>query len=333
MVLSADKILFRASGLGQIMTEPRGKSNLVKHNEALFELTKQKNKYSLIPNKRTKLARLQKAKVVQQTKLVAELEAVKDLPQLSETCKKHLIKLYAQVVLGRRTEIKNKFLAKGHAREEDGITLLSRVTKNLFKKNTERLYNEYTTGEPDLFTGASIRAAKKTVDIKCSWSLETFLETIIEDLNDNYFYQGQDYMWLTGAEEHIVAYCLVNGTVEAINDEIFSLKREYGVIDDAVLPENHIYHERARQVERNHIFDIDAFIKEYPHYTPLNDAFLHSELGKYVWEYDIPMEKRVFRFSFLRDEVAIDNVKKKVVVCRAWMNANLFENIKYSRVL
>src|SRR5690242_313329 len=60
---------------------------------------------------------------------------------------------------GRKDEVSNKYIEKGHEREEDAITLYSRLTKTNFKKNSIRLSNDFTTGEIDLFEGESIAKA------------------------------------------------------------------------------------------------------------------------------------------------------------------------------
>src|SRR5689334_14038122 len=75
---------------------------------------------------------------------------------LSETTKTYLAECYVDHIYGRNKEIQSKFLEKGIAVEEDSITLLSRVKKKLYKKNSIRLKNEFVTGEPDLYEGESI---------------------------------------------------------------------------------------------------------------------------------------------------------------------------------
>ena len=131
----------------------------------------------------------------------------------------HLVDIFVSAVYGRREEAEGKMLEKGNQREEDSLTLLSRVHKNFYRKNDVRLSNKYITGECDIFIGESIENATETIDTKTSWSANTFFRASHADLEEKYEEQGHGYMWLTGAKKHTVAYCLVNGTAQAIMDE------------------------------------------------------------------------------------------------------------------
>lgn len=164
------KTLFRCSGIGNLMTEPRNKSD-------------------------------------------------KDAGNLSETVKTWLTEIYILKKYGREKDISNKYIEKGLGCEEDSITLYSRIKKAFFKKNTERINNDYLTGEVDLFTGKSIREAKEIIDTKTSWDIYSFFKNKLEKLKPQYFYQAHGYMALTGAESATVAFCLVNTPESMIEDE------------------------------------------------------------------------------------------------------------------
>ena len=258
MITSPDQIVFRASGIGKIMAEPRSKSEV-----------------------------------------------------LAETVKTHLIDVFASAMYSRREEIDNKFLAKGNDCEEDSITLLSRITKNFYIKNRKRMTDEFFTGEWDLQD--SMKAISETTDIKTSWSLHTFLRSTGKKLSNDYFYQGQTYMHLTGAKRHHVAFCLVNGTPDAIDNEKRKLTYQKGMLDHSG-NESEIYIARCKQIEVNHIFDLKEFLSKYPHYH------LHSDLS--AWDYDIPKERRVHVFSFERNDEVIEAMIQRVKECRAWISEN-----------
>ena len=233
---------------------------------------------------------------------------------LSETCKTHLIDVFVSAKYGRREEITSKFLDKGNECEEDSVTLLSRVTKHLYKKNSDRLSNNWISGEPDLFKGVSIREAEETTDTKTSWSAHTFFRVQKDALNKNYLWQGMGYMDLTGAKRHTVSYCLVNGTPQAIMDEKKRLAYKMNLIDPTTSEE---YLAKAMQIERNHIFDMELFLKHNEWFeldTPLKD-----------WVWDIPKEERVFSLSFDRDELEIARLHQRVEDCRTWIEANLWK--------
>ena len=238
---------------------------------------------------------------------------------LSESCKTHLTDLFVSTKYKRREEIDSKFFNKGNAREEDSITLLSRVNKIFFKKNDIRLSNEFISGEPDIFLGESIYKADETFDTKTSWSAHTFFRAQKDELNKMYKYQGIGYMALSEAKKHTVAYCLVNGTQQAIIDEKRRASYRYDLTNE---DEYLAYKKRCKQIEINMIYDINSFASENKYFDFDNDL---SE-----WDYDIPMAERIFTFSIYRNEDEIQAIYDRIKECRKWMNENLFKVIPVS---
>lgn len=260
-MLNANEILFRSSGIGYLMTEPRSKSE-----------------------------------------------------KISEGTKTHLIDVFVSNKYGRKEDIKSKFLDKGNEREEDAITLLSRITKQLYSKNETHLSNEFIKGTPDLFKGESINNATATIDTKTSWSAHTFFRAQKSELEKMYYWQGQAYMALTGARTHTVAYCLVNGAARAIMDE----KRKLAYVMNCIDGDSPEYIEKCKQIEINHIFDMKAFKEENPFF----------EIHNKDWSWDIPKEERLFQFTFERSMEDIVRMYQKIKDCREWMNENLFKTFK-----
>lgn len=246
---------------------------------------------------------------------------------MGQTAKKECIKIFAQYRYGRREEIKSKFLTKGNEREEDAITLLSRVTKTVYKKNKVELRNQFFSGTLDLYLGESITKADETNDTKCSWSLLTYLEAQTkceaEDVTKGYYWQGQTYMNLTGAKRHTISYCLVNGTHKFMNDELRKLQWELGVIDPDNITDDEVrvkFEEKAKQLERNHIFDREHFEKENPGYNFITSSEEWKTNG-----YDIPLKDRLTQISFDRSEEDIQRMIGRALLCRTWINKNLFK--------
>ena len=232
---------------------------------------------------------------------------------LSETTKTHLIDVFVSEKYGRREEIQGKALDKGNECEEDGITLLSRVNKKFYKKNEDHLSNEFIKGTPDTYEGKAIFQADVIIDTKLSWSAHTFFRAQ-KELNKLYEWQVLSYMWLTGAKEAYVAYCLVNGTAAAIDDEKRRLGWKMGVIDPGSNPE---YIDKCKQIEINHIFDLELFVEHNPNYDLYNNYL--------DWKYDIPIEERVFKFHVMRDNEKIEKLRQRIIDCREWMNKELFK--------
>jgi hypothetical protein len=109
---------------------------------------------------------------------------------LSETAKGEIRKIAKQDFFGYNTEIKTKPMIKGTDWEQEGIKLLNDVRFTNYIKNTIRVENEYMSGCCDIITDNLI------IDIKSSWSLETFPATSSEGENSDYEWQGRAYMWL-----------------------------------------------------------------------------------------------------------------------------------------
>lgn len=233
---------------------------------------------------------------------------------ISDTTKTHLIDVFVSTKYGRREEITGKFLDKGNEREEDSITLLSRVEKRFYKKNTTQLFNDFISGTPDLFLGKDVKNATETNDTKTSWSAHTFFRAQKDGINKMYYWQGMGYMALTKAKKHTVSYCLVNGTPKAIIDEKRKLAYSMGLIDT----QNEEYKQKCRQIEINHIFNLKEFLQENPYFELDNNPE--------DWKYDIPMEERLYQVSFERDESEIKRLYDRIAECRNWMNVNLFKN-------
>ncbi len=206
---------------------------------------------------------------------------------LGETCKDHLMECYVRETYGREKDITNKYIEKGLLAEEDSITLYSMVTKQFYLKNKEQISNDWFIGTPDLFTGRSIKDADLVIDLKTSWDIFTFFQTLTKPIKKAYFWQLQAYMDLTGAKEAKLVYCLVNTPYHLIEDEKKKVLWKLGVIDQE---HDERYLKACEMIDRNCIFD------------------------------DIPEEKRYIEFTIDRDNEAIEKAKVRVAECREFLN-------------
>ena len=123
---------------------------------------------------------------------------------LSATCKTYIKELVKEDLFGYRTTIDSKYLTKGIDLEDTSIDLYNEVHGTLYLKNTERLENEFITGECD------INAEDKIIDIKSSWSLETFPASPEDVNNKDYEWQLRGYMMLYNKPKAELAYCMVS---------------------------------------------------------------------------------------------------------------------------
>jgi hypothetical protein len=123
---------------------------------------------------------------------------------LSETAKSYLKEIAKQDFYGYDSQMTNKYVEKGIAVEDESIELYNLVNFTNYVKNTERKSNEFLTGEADIVTNETI------IDIKSSWSLETFPATE-NDINiKDYEMQLRGYMMLYDKAYAQIAYCMVS---------------------------------------------------------------------------------------------------------------------------
>jgi len=212
-------------------------------------------------------------------------KAAKDAGELSKTAKTHLKNVYIQEKYGREKDIVTKQMQKGIEVEEESITLLSRFQKKMLVKNEERLNNDYITGLPDIYEGESIRNADSITDIKSSYDLFTFMANVGEGLDNQYYYQLQGYMALSGAKSAYIAYCLVDTPLHIINAEKYKLLRSLDVISE----ESPEFIKQAIKIESNMLFS------------------------------DIPKEERVLIFPVERNEEVINKIYDKVIKAREYL--------------
>ncbi len=123
---------------------------------------------------------------------------------LSAGCKTYIKELVKEDLFGYKSTIDSKYLTKGIDMEDTSIDLYNEVHGTLYLKNTERLSNEFITGECD------INAEDKIIDIKSSWSLETFPASPDDVNNKDYEWQLRAYMWLYDKPKAELAYCMVS---------------------------------------------------------------------------------------------------------------------------
>ena len=132
---------------------------------------------------------------------------------LSETAKSEIRKLAKQDFFGYELNIKTKPMIKGTDWEHEGIKLLNDVRfTNKYVKNNLRVENEYMSGCCDILMDDLI------IDIKSSWSLDTFPATPSEGENSDYEWQGRAYMWLYDRPAFELAYTMYTTHDDLLNE-------------------------------------------------------------------------------------------------------------------
>lgn len=123
---------------------------------------------------------------------------------LSETAKSYIKKKAKEHFFGYSSSITTKPMIKGKDWEEDSIALVNQVRGTFYIKNKERFENEFLTGEPDIILDDMI------IDVKTSWSLETWPATLDDGINKDYMWQLFAYCWLLDKPEAELIYCMID---------------------------------------------------------------------------------------------------------------------------
>jgi hypothetical protein len=201
---------------------------------------------------------------------------------LSKTTKTYIQELAIEHKYGIRKEFWSRYTDKGNEVEPKSIKLVENVLglKGIFK-NEERITNEWITGKPDVNTNEIL------LDVKSSWDATTFPFFETECPNKDYYYQLQGYMWLTGKDEALLCYCLVNTPFQIVEDEVRREHWKQGLIDESL--------------------DVRDFVQ-----------------SKHNFDH-IPKEKRVKVFKIFKNEDIINNIKERIDIARQYYNKLISE--------
>lgn len=132
---------------------------------------------------------------------------------LSAGAKTYCKELAKQFVYQYSPDFSSKAMQKGIICEDLSIELYNDVFFTNYTKNTLRKENEWISGECD------IDGSDRIIDIKSSWSLQTF-PAFTDDAHDSgYEWQGRGYMMLWNKDIFELAYCLVTTPDELIGYE------------------------------------------------------------------------------------------------------------------
>jgi hypothetical protein len=196
---------------------------------------------------------------------------------LSQTTKTYLQELAVAEKYGIYKEFSSRYTDKGNQVEELSIALCNDVLDlGFIYKNEDHFTNDWIKGTPDVNTDEIL------LDVKSSWDATTFPFFDTELKNKDYFYQLQGYMWLTGKEECLLCYCLIDTPLQIVEDEI---RRE---------------HWKANLIEES--LDLRDFVQS-------KHTFGH-----------IPKKKRVKTFKIAKDDEVIEAIKTRIEQCREYYN-------------
>lgn len=197
---------------------------------------------------------------------------------IGKTVESYLDGWIKEQLYSRRKEFTSKYTDKGNRVEPLAIDFIADVLDfGMLIKNEQEFENEYLTGTPDVIT------TKIIIDNKSPWDCFTFplFETKI---NEDYFYQGQGYMSLTGRNEYKLIYTLMDAS------------------------EEEIFNEAQKHCYKN---DIE-----------LDDEVLQYFTKKMTYT-DIPNELRIKVYDFQKDDEIIQKIYNRVELCRQYISDKL----------
>lgn len=154
--------------------------------------------------------------------------------KISKTSESYCINWLKEQLYNRRKEVTSKYMEKGNIMEDESIDFISEyLDLGIIVKNEKYFENDFLTGTPDIILNDCV------IDVKNSWSWETFplFETDIP--NKDYYYQLQSYMILTGKTKAKLIYALTNTPLHLIEKEAYFYAKNNGyeyddIIDDFI---------------------------------------------------------------------------------------------------
>lgn len=177
----------------------------------------------------------------------------------------------------RKKEFTSKYTIKGNINEDESIDFVSDfLNLGFIVKNEKHFENDYLTGTPDIILPDLL------IDVKNSWDCFTFPFFTNKIPNDDYYYQAQGYMELTGINKFKLVYTLT--------DTPFYL----------------IEHEFKRYCYTNG-YELED--------TDLLEKFVEKMTYK-----DIPIEKKIKIFDIEKDANCINLIKSRVEECQQIIN-------------
>lgn len=226
--MSTNKILFRASMCGKLLTEKKGSGITEIQRIELKTLKDKKDTKGLTAKQEDRLE---------------YLITKKNKPfEFGDTAKSYIKSVWLREEFGYDEPIVVPEMLKGLLCEQDAFTLVSKLykSKQFRIKNTKLFIDDYFSGTPDVV----LDSEGVVEDVKCSWTLKQFINAEITKL---YSTQLQVYMHLTGCTKARLYYALLDTPTELILDEQRRFFYKYGCDND-----NPDYQEAERKIDMIH---------------------------------------------------------------------------------
>lgn len=199
---------------------------------------------------------------------------------MGETAKTYLKEWVISQITGNQKDIESKYLSHGVYAETFALDMASDYFGCKFKKNNERLFNDFFEGEFDSKSDIIV------IDAKCPWD-EFTMPYFEPEPPKGYYGQLQIYMDLTGLDKAALFYALVNHS----DDDIERLSQKLA----------------RKEADK---LGMDADDEIYPTIEHWNEA------KKRLTFDNLPNWMRKVVYEFNRDDEFIEAAKQRVLECR-----------------
>lgn len=227
--------------------------------------------------------------------------------RLTDGQKKLLNELYFFEKYGRKNDLDFKQLRKGLEVEKLSRDLLSQITGMYFTSNPENRSNEWVTGTTDVKPSEGI-----VIDIKSSWSFESYSNILQSKANDVYLRQLDCYMELWECDQSLLCHVLIDTPFQIINDELKRQSYKYNWLDF------------DGDVKPDFIPDIVDIVQNHVYSREALEAFcLQSSICELYWFNDfreVPKDERVHMIHHEYDSNRIDQRNKSITLAREYLS-------------
>ena len=253
----------RCSAIGDIMTEPK---NAITEKQLL----------------QIKELQAKKEMTDKQKDTLFSLICKRDNPELSQTTKGYCKNWLKSQMLNRKLEFTSKYTDKGIIMEDTAIDFIAEYLKlGMLFKNEISKEDDYMMGTND------VDIPNLIIDIKNSWSWETFPLLELKLPEYKYWWQMQGYLHLFNKNRGKVIYVLSDTPQHLIEREA-----------------------------RNYCF--------FNGYEEM-DMDIYNEFHKKLTYQDLPDNYKIKIFDVEKDKKSIEKVKKRVIECRKYIETLIKE--------
>lgn len=284
--------IFRSHYQGELVSVPKPLTN--KQKETLYAF---RSKEKLTDNQKKDWHSLENK--------LNESEVYK----LGETAKSLLHTIVWNEKYGIETKVKSKYFTKGIECEKKARDMLSVLSGKILVADKTYKSNKWVKGQRDIADDDCI------IDIKTSYSYNSFIKHLNEKNHEYYKRQMDNYMELWNIPQSIISYVLVDTPYKLISDEIRRLDwdenvltingdvRENKIIEVVELVKQHIYTEKGLDEFLDYINDKITIRKEW--------------FADFV---EIPANDRIHLVEHEYDKTRIEQRNECLNLCREYMN-------------